>query len=107
MRKRMNLIHAGRKPDDGAACDAAARNLATLVLIDEVLMYAREKVGKDPVWQGRLADFFQALTQAATKLDKCALVASRLATYPRKSDELGKSITRTFTQSFAGKEKKA
>src|SRR5216683_2266931 len=68
-------------------------NLATLVLIDEVLMYAREKVAKDPVWQGRLADFFQALTQAATKLDKCAIVASLLATDPRKSDELGKAIT--------------
>ena len=37
-------------------------NLSTLVLIDEVLMYAREKVGHDPVWQGRLADFFQSLT---------------------------------------------
>jgi uncharacterized protein len=68
-------------------------NLATLVLIDEVLMYAREKVAKDPVWQGRLADFFQALTQAATKLDRCAIVASLLATDPRKSDELGKAIT--------------
>jgi len=67
--------------------------LATLVLIDEVLMYAREKVAKDPVWQGRLADFFQALTQAATKLDRCAIVASLLATDPRKSDELGKAIT--------------
>ncbi len=67
--------------------------LATLVLIDEVLMYAREKIAKDPVWQGRLADFFQSLTQAATKIDKCAVVASLLATDPRKSDELGKAIT--------------
>jgi hypothetical protein len=68
-------------------------DLATLVLIDEVLMYAREKVGKDPVWQGRLADFFQSLTQAATKVDRCAVIASLLATDPRKSDTLGKAIT--------------
>jgi hypothetical protein len=68
-------------------------DLATLVLIDEVLMYAREKVGLDPVWQGRLADFFQSLTQAATKVDRCAIVASLLATDPRKSDALGKAIT--------------
>jgi len=69
------------------------QNLATLVLIDEVLMYAREKVGSDPIWQGRLADFFQSLTQAATKVDRCAVVASLLATDPRKSDALGKAIT--------------
>jgi len=71
----------------------AKDGLATLVLIDEVLMYAREKVGLDPAWQGRLADFFQALTQAATKLERTAIVASLLATDPRKSDELGKRIT--------------
>ena len=68
-------------------------DLSTLILIDEVLMYAREKVGLDPVWQGRLADFFQSLTQAATKVDRCAIVASLLATDPRKSDALGKAIT--------------
>lgn len=46
-------------------------DLSTLILIDEVLMYAREKVGKDPAWQGRLLDFFQYLTQAATAGPKC------------------------------------
>ncbi|MGH7330334.1 MAG: DUF499 domain-containing protein, partial [Polyangiaceae bacterium] len=69
-------------------------SLATLILIDEVLMYAREKVGKDPAWQGRLLDFFQYLTQAATKVERCAMIASLLATDPRKSDTLGKEITR-------------
>ncbi len=66
--------------------------LGTLVLIDEVLMYAREKVGMDPVWRDRLVNFFQYLTQAATKVDRCCVVASLLATDPRKSDELGKAI---------------
>ncbi len=67
-------------------------NLGTLVLIDEVLMYAREKVGMDAVWRDRLVNFFQYLTQAATKVDRCAVVASLLATDPRKSDELGKAL---------------
>ena len=75
-------------------------DLSTLVLIDEVLMYAREKVGKDPAWQGRLLDFFQYLTQAATKVDRCAVIASLLATDPRKSDTLGKELTRDLYAVF-------
>lgn len=67
--------------------------LSTLVLIDEVLMYAREKVGMDPQWRSRLVNFFQYLTQAVVKVDRAALVASLLATDPRKSDTLGREIT--------------
>jgi predicted AAA+ superfamily ATPase len=70
------------------------QELATLILIDEVLMYAREKVGLDPAWRGRLINFFQYLTQAVTKVDRCAMVAaSLLATDPGKSDTLGKELT--------------
>lgn len=71
----------------------ARQGLATLLLIDETLMYVREKVGLDPVWRGRLINFFQYLTQAATKVDSCAIVASLLATDPHKSDTLGKELT--------------
>ena len=68
--------------------------LATLVLVDEVLMYAREKAGLDPVWRERIVDFFQYLTQAVAKVDTAALVASLLATDPRKQQgELGKRLT--------------
>jgi hypothetical protein len=74
--------------------------LATLILIDEVLMYAREKIGTDPVWRGRLVNFFQYLTQALTRVDRAALVASLLATDPRKSDTLGKEITRELYAIF-------
>ena len=74
--------------------------LATLVLIDEVLMYAREKVALDPQWRHRLQDFFQALTQAATKIDRACIVASLLATDPRKSDELGKEIAKELYDVF-------
>ncbi|MBE3116226.1 ATP-binding protein, partial [Candidatus Bathyarchaeota archaeon] len=66
--------------------------LSTLILIDEVLMYAREKVAQDPLWRIKLTNFFQYLTQSATKVRKCAIVASLLATDPRKNDDLGKQI---------------
>lgn len=69
------------------------QGLSTLILIDEVLMYAREKIGLDPVWRTRLENFFHYLTQAVTRVDRAALVASLLATDPRKSDTLGKEIT--------------
>ena len=74
--------------------------LATLVLIDEVLMYAREKAGLDPAWRHRLQDFFQYLTQAATMVDRVCMVASLLATDPSKSDELGKQIVQELYAIF-------
>lgn len=66
--------------------------VSLLILIDEVLMYAREKAGIDRGAQSRLVNFFQYLTQAATKVNKCCIVASLLATDPKKSDRLGKEI---------------
>ncbi|MDR7551213.1 MAG: DUF499 domain-containing protein, partial [Armatimonadota bacterium] len=100
----LRLLHAESKDEEREAPPAenllrdlleipTKHGLATLVLIDEVLMYAREKVGLDPQWRHRLQDFFQALTQAATKVDRACIVASLLATDPGKSDELGKEIT--------------
>jgi len=71
----------------------AKEDRATLILLDEVLMWARTKVGADGVWRRRIQDFFQCLTQAAVKVDRCAIVASLLATDPGKSDTLGKEIT--------------
>lgn len=60
------------------------QGLATLILVDELLMYAREKAGMDPVWRERIVDFFQYLTQAVVKVDQSAIVASLLATDPSK-----------------------
>lgn len=74
--------------------------LATLILMDEVLMYAREKIGLDPTWRGRLQNFFQYLTQAATKVERCALVTSLLASDPRKNDPFGKEIAKEFYDIF-------
>jgi hypothetical protein len=66
--------------------------LSSLILIDEVLMWARTKAGENEVWRGRLQDFFQCLTQAAVRVDRCAIVASLLAADPKKNDPLGKKI---------------
>ncbi len=78
----------------------AREGLATLVLLDEVLMYARVQAGHDPSWRDRLTDFFQYLTQAATRVDRCAIVASLLATDPARGDELGKGILRDLHTIF-------
>jgi Protein of unknown function (DUF499) len=56
-------------------------------------MFARAAVDLDPAWNDRLLNFFQYLTQAATKVERSAVIASLLATDPRKSDTLGKQIT--------------
>ena len=71
----------------------AERGLSTLVLVDEVLMYARVKVGLDRKWQARIVDFFQHLTSAVGKVDQAAMVASLLATDPTKQDELGRRVS--------------
>ena len=60
------------------------QGLATLVLVDEVLMYAREKAALDPAWRDRIRHFFQYLNQAVAKVDRAAIVASLLATDPSK-----------------------
>src|SRR6266581_4539170 len=107
----LRLLHAEGKAEERDSAPAenlltellalpGKQNLATLILIDEVLMYAREKVGLDPTWRGRLINFFQYLTQAATKVDRCAIVASLLATDPMKSDTLGKEITQELYAIF-------
>jgi len=74
---------------------------ATLILLDEVMMYARAKAARDRSWVHRLQNFFQALTQAVAKVDRAAMVASLLATDPAKTgDELGKAVLRDLANIF-------
>lgn len=71
----------------------AMDNLSTLVLVDEVLMYTKVKVRLDPGWLDYLSSFFQCLTQAAAKVQRCCIVASLLSSEPKdQADELGKRI---------------
>ncbi|MBN1912210.1 MAG: ATP-binding protein [Pirellulales bacterium] len=74
--------------------------LGVLVLMDEVLMYAREKVRTDRGFGDALNNFFQGLTQAATKVKGCCIVASLLATDPKKSDDLGRQLLGDFYDIF-------
>ena len=75
--------------------------LAALVLIDEVLMYAREKAGLGGVWRERIVDFFQYLTQAVAKVDCAAIVASLLATDPAKQQgDLGGRLVEELSGVF-------
>jgi len=70
----------------------SAEGVASLILLDEVLMYARQKVAGDKGWLIKLQSFFQALTQAAVKTDRCAVVASLLASDIAANDSLGLEI---------------
>ena len=74
--------------------------LSTLVLLDEVLMYMRAQVEVNPASRGRLLAFFQYLTQAVVKVDRCAMVASLLASDPRRHDSLGAELLRDVSEIF-------
>ena len=74
--------------------------LSTLVLLDEVLMYLRVLAEASGESRGRLVSFFQYLTQAVVKVDRCAMVASLLASDPRRHDDLGAELLRDVSDIF-------
>lgn len=107
----LKLLHADNKEEERETPPAEnllqelvrwpeREGLSTLILLDEVLMYAREKVRQDHGWRHVLQDFFQCLTQAVSKVDHACIVASLLATDPRKSDEVGKEIAQELYAIF-------
>ncbi len=53
-----------------------AAGLSTLILIDETLLYMRNAVNDDPRRLGLLEGFFQMLTQAVSRVERAAIVAS-------------------------------
>ena len=75
-------------------------NLATLVLLDEVLMYLHDMVETNPNWQGRLRSFFLHLTNSVVKVDRCAMVASLRASDPNKHDSLGSELLTEVSDIF-------
>ena len=74
--------------------------LSTLVLLDEVLMYLRGVVETSPSSRTHMLNFFQYLTQAVVKVDRCAMVASLLASDPKKHDELGGAVLVEVSEVF-------
>ena len=107
----LKLLHADGKAEEreSAPAENLMRSLlelgvkeggALLVLMDEVLMYAHEKVRKDRGWLETLKNFFQYLTQAATKTDRCCMVASLLASDVEKNDPTGREIESELSKVF-------
>jgi hypothetical protein len=100
----LKLMHAEGKaeeratpPAEGTLTDLfslpAKEDMGTLILLDEVLLYAKVKCHADPGWIDVLTVFFQYLTQAAAKADRCCVVASLLSSEPAdQADEVGKKI---------------
>lgn len=75
--------------------------MGTLLLIDEVLLYAKVKIRSDPGWLDILTSFFQYLTQAAAKVEKCCIVASLLSSEPKdQADSLGQKIVSNLYDVF-------
>jgi hypothetical protein len=74
--------------------------LGVLILLDEVLMFAREKVALDKKWLDRLQNFFQYLSQAATKSDRCCIVVSLLASDPKMNDTFGRGVDAALQDVF-------
>jgi hypothetical protein len=69
------------------------QGMGTLILLDEVLLYAKVKIRSEPGWLDILTSFFQYLTQAAAKVDQCCIVVSLLSSEPKdQADDLGKKI---------------
>ena len=107
----LKIIHADGKDEERETPPAEpfvaellsrpqAEGLSTLVLLDEVLMYLRVQAESDPSSRGRMVSFFQYLTQAVVKVDRCAMVASLLASDPRKYDDFGREILRDVSEVF-------
>lgn len=100
----LKLLHADGKAEELKAPPATAdmakllslplkKGLGTLILLDEVLLYAKMKCHMEPGFLDVLIGFFQYLTQAAAKVEKCCIVASLLSSEPKdQADPLGKKI---------------
>ena len=110
--KGMNILNGGKgmaerdtAPAENVMIDLlavpSAEGVSSLILLDEVLMYARQKVAEDRSWLIKLQAFCQALTQAAVKTDRCAIVASLLASELDRMDTLGLEITNALKEIFA------
>jgi hypothetical protein len=108
----LKLLHADGKAEELQAPPATAdmakllalplqHGMGTLVLLDEVLLYARMKCRMDPGSLDVLTGFFQYLTQAAAKVDRCCIVASLLSSEPKdQADALGRRIVANLYDVF-------
>ena len=78
------LVKVLRKPTE--------RGKSALLLLDEILMYVQNRVSKDRMMEKPLRNFFQCLTQAVSKVDRCCMIASILASDLDAYTDLGKKL---------------
>ncbi|MBP9024746.1 MAG: ATP-binding protein [Phycisphaerae bacterium] len=100
----LKLLHAESKAEERATPPAEntltellslplKSGMGTLILLDEVLLYAKVRCHTEPGFLDILVGFFQYLTQAAAKVEKCCIVASLLSSEPKdQADMLGRKI---------------
>ena len=69
-----------------------AAGLSTLILIDEALIYMCGAVNDEPRRLGILRDFFQMLTQAVSKVERAAMVASLITFDILSNDPTGVEV---------------
>ena len=69
-----------------------AAGLSTLILIDEALIYMCGAVNEEPRRLGILRDFFQMLTQAVSKVERAAMVASLITSDILSNDPTGVEV---------------
>ena len=69
-----------------------AAGLSTLILIDETLIYMCGAVNDEPRRLGILRDFFQMLTQAVSKVERAAMVASLITSDILSNDPTGVEV---------------
>ena len=107
----LSLIHAEGKDEERQTPPAEPlllellskpqeQGLSTLILVDEVLMYARGRADVTGESDQSIINFFQYLTQATVKVNRCSMVASLRASDPRKYDEKGRRIYNDLTEVF-------
>ena len=79
-----------------------------LILLDEVLMWARGMVDRNKVWEKRLQHFFQYLSVSAGNVDRCCVVISVLATDMDKvADEVGRRLESSLFDALGRVKEKA
>lgn len=100
----LKLLHADGKAEERTTPPAEntltrllsmplKQGMGTLILLDEVLLYAKVRCHTEPGFLDVLIGFFQYLTQAAAKVEKCCIVASLLSSEPKdQADPLGRKI---------------
>lgn len=108
----LSFLHADGKAEERTAPPAEnllttllsmplKEGMGTLILLDEVLLYAKLKCHIEPGFLDVLVGFFQYLTQAAAKVEKCCLVASLLSSEPKdQADPLGQKIVASLYDIF-------